>query len=150
MEVFSEELVTGVISLKTVRKGIFKQTQILTRALAPEYMHEPNQVSILYGKLISLGSFGQTLGSFIGGYTIEKFPRSGFTFLCGFLSIFFGINAALINSLPETKTKDEKDEDKPDTYKGEKLDSVTEMSEAPGVLAHDGMSMSRRALQVRQ
>ncbi|KAH9634526.1 hypothetical protein HF086_016614 [Spodoptera exigua] len=104
-----------LLSLRIVL-GIFKQTQILTRALAPEYIHEPNQVSILYGKLISLGSFGQTLGSFIGGYTIENFPRSGFTLLCGLLSIFFGINAALINSLPETKTKDEKDEDKPDSY----------------------------------
>ncbi|XP_022825641.1 major facilitator superfamily domain-containing protein 9-like [Spodoptera litura] len=99
------------LSLRIVL-GIFKQTQILTRALAPEYIHEPSKVSILYGKLLSLGSFGQTLGSFLSSYPIETYPRSGFTFMCGVLSIFFGINAALINALPETKTKEE---EKPDT-----------------------------------
>ncbi|KAF9814118.1 hypothetical protein SFRURICE_000113 [Spodoptera frugiperda] len=102
------------LSLRIVL-GIFKQTQILTRALAPEYIHEPNKVFILYGKLLSLGSFGQTLGSFISKYPIETYPRYGFTFMCVILSIFFGVNAALINSLPETKTREEKKEETSDT-----------------------------------
>nr|XP_021200550.2 major facilitator superfamily domain-containing protein 9-like [Helicoverpa armigera] len=82
--------------------GTFKHTQLLTKALAPDYLDNPDDLSTLYGRLMSLGSLGLALGSVLSGYAMEAFPNSGFTIMCIILSAFFVINAGLINSLPET------------------------------------------------
>lgn len=62
--------------------GTFKHTQTLTRALAPDYIDDENDVTALYGKVTSLGGLGLALGPVLSGYAMEEFPESGFTIMC--------------------------------------------------------------------
>lgn len=91
--------------------GTFKHTQTLTRALAPDYIDDENDVTALYGKLTSLGGLGLALGPVLSGYVMEAFPESGFTIICTISAGVILLNARLINSLPDIpKEKKEKSE----------------------------------------
>ena len=69
--------------------GTFKHSQTLTRALAPDYLEDQNDVTALYGKLTSLGGLGMALGPTLSGYVMEACPEYGFTIMSTVLAAFF-------------------------------------------------------------
>ncbi|KAJ8733452.1 hypothetical protein PYW08_001750 [Mythimna loreyi] len=85
--------------------GTFKHTLTLTRAMAPDYIDDKNDVTVLYGKLKSLAGIGLALGPILSGYIMEAFPENGFNIMCTILSGVIILNAALINALPDIAKK---------------------------------------------
>nr|XP_021200595.2 major facilitator superfamily domain-containing protein 9-like [Helicoverpa armigera] len=106
--------------------GIFKQTQILARALAPDYLDDPNDVSILYGKLLSLGKLGTDLGTNLGGRITKAFPKSGFTIACALTTPLYFIILRLVNGLPEISKEKKEDNPEPEKKSPKPNNSITD------------------------
>ncbi|KAI8424191.1 hypothetical protein MSG28_002774 [Choristoneura fumiferana] len=51
-----------VILITRAVLGLFKQTQVLTRALVPDYEKNENKQSIIYGKMAAISGAGITVG----------------------------------------------------------------------------------------
>ncbi|CAG9559672.1 unnamed protein product [Danaus chrysippus] len=82
--------------------GLFKQTQLLTKALVPDYEKVESKQSQIYGKMAAISGVGITLGPIFGGHIVEDFPHYGFTIIGAIVSTFFLINTGLIYMLPKT------------------------------------------------
>ncbi|CAH2105592.1 unnamed protein product [Euphydryas editha] len=80
--------------------GLFKQTQLLTKALVPDYEKNEKKQSKIYGKMAATSGVGITLGPIIGGHIVEDYPSHGFNFIGVAVSIVFIINAGLVTLLP--------------------------------------------------
>uniref|UniRef100_A0A2A4J523 Major facilitator superfamily (MFS) profile domain-containing protein n=1 Tax=Heliothis virescens TaxID=7102 RepID=A0A2A4J523_HELVI len=106
--------------------GIFKQTQILTRTIAPDYLDDPNDVSILYGKLLSLGKLGTDLGTNLGGRITKAFPKNGFTIACALTTPLYFIVLRLVNGLPELFNEKKEDNSEPEKKSPKLYDSITD------------------------
>lgn len=90
----------AVILLLRAVLGLFKQTQLLTKALVPDYEKDEKKQSKIYGKMAAISGIGITLGPIIGGHIAEDYPRHGFSFIGVAVSIVFIINAGLVTLLP--------------------------------------------------
>ncbi|KAG7307976.1 hypothetical protein JYU34_006603 [Plutella xylostella] len=73
--------------------GIFKQTQLLGRALVPDYETDKVRQSVIYGKMAALSSGGMTLGPLISGHIVEDYPQYGFQIIAALVSLCFVINS---------------------------------------------------------
>ncbi|KAL0882277.1 hypothetical protein ABMA27_000804 [Loxostege sticticalis] len=83
--------------------GVFKQTQMLTKALVPDYEKNTQSQSAIYGKMAAISGAGITLGPVIGGHIAEDNPDNGFTFIALIVGICFVLNAGLVYFLPKVK-----------------------------------------------
>lgn len=83
--------------------GLFKQTQLLTKALVPDYEVNVRIQSNIYGKMAAISGVGITIGPIIGGHIVEDFPTAGFNFIAMLVGVCFIINAGLVFLLPKTK-----------------------------------------------
>ncbi|XP_059056688.1 major facilitator superfamily domain-containing protein 9-like isoform X2 [Achroia grisella] len=88
--------------------GLFKQTQMLTKAMVPDYEKNEQKQLDIYGKMAAISGAGITLGPVIGGHIAEDDPENGFTFLAILVGICFIVNAGLAYSLPKTINKKRK------------------------------------------
>lgn len=73
--------------------GCFKQTQMLTKAMVPDYEANEQKQGEIYGKMMAISGVGITLGPVIGGHMAEDYPDHGFSFLSAVVGICFLINA---------------------------------------------------------
>ncbi|KAM3967160.1 major facilitator superfamily domain-containing protein 9-like [Aphomia sociella] len=73
--------------------GLFKQTQMLTKALVPDYEKNEQKQSDIYGKMAAISGAGITLGPVIGGHIAEDNPDNGFTFIAVVVGACFVFNA---------------------------------------------------------
>lgn len=78
--------------------GLFKQTQILTKALVPTYENDHKIQSEIYGKLSAISGVGMTTGPIIGGHIAEDFPQHAFTFVAILVGLCFLLNAGNNNN----------------------------------------------------
>ncbi|KAG6459605.1 hypothetical protein O3G_MSEX011478 [Manduca sexta] len=88
--------------------GLFKQTQMLTKALVPDYETNEARQAEIYGKMAAISSAGITLGPVIGGHIVEDHPENGFTFIAAVCGIGFVVNAGLSYFLPKPLTRQKK------------------------------------------
>lgn len=79
--------------MSTYSTGLFKQTQLLTKALVPDYEKNEKKQSEIYGRMAAISGGGITLGPVIGGHIAEDYPEYGFTYIAIFVGIFFALNA---------------------------------------------------------
>lgn len=73
--------------------GLFKQTQLLTRALVPEYEKNERKLSAIYGRMAAISGAGITLGPVIGGHIAEDYSEHGFKIISVIVGICFAVNA---------------------------------------------------------
>ncbi|XP_031768600.2 major facilitator superfamily domain-containing protein 9-like isoform X2 [Galleria mellonella] len=108
---------TTILTFFAVRSflGIVKQTQLLVKALAPDYEIDSSEQAAVFGKLAALSSVGMSLGPIIGGHIMEVYPENGFTVITCCSGLLFIVNASLIICLPDTNK--EKEENKKDNRK---------------------------------
>ncbi|XP_053603898.1 major facilitator superfamily domain-containing protein 9-like [Plodia interpunctella] len=99
--------VTSVALLLVIRAvlGIFKQTQMLTRALVADYERNEHKQSSIYGRMNAIAGAGITLGPVIGGHVLEDNPENGFLFVAIIVGMIFFLNAGLVYFLLEDKIK---------------------------------------------
>ncbi|CAH0763906.1 unnamed protein product [Diatraea saccharalis] len=83
--------------------GVVKQTQLLTRSIAPDYVKEPEQHSGLFGKMSTLSGIGMSVGPMVSGHLAEAFPDNGFTIIAFVVAVIYTINTYLINILPDNE-----------------------------------------------
>nr|XP_026496826.1 major facilitator superfamily domain-containing protein 9-like [Vanessa tameamea] len=102
----------AVILIVRAVLGLFKQTQLLTKALVPDFEKNERKQSNIYGKMAAISGMGITLGPVIGGHIVEDYPIHGFSFIGGVVSICFLINAGLAMLLPNVNTPAKRKPDK--------------------------------------
>ncbi|XP_013139116.1 PREDICTED: quinolone resistance protein NorA-like [Papilio polytes] len=85
--------------------GLFKQTQLLTKALVPDYESNQQKQSVIYGKMAAISGVGITLGPVIGGHIVEDHPENGFMYIAVIVGFCFLVNAGLVYFLPATIKK---------------------------------------------
>lgn len=73
--------------------GLFKQTQMLTKALVPDYEKNEQRQAEIYGKMAAISGAGITLGPVIGGHIAEDHPENGFLLVAVVVGICFVINS---------------------------------------------------------
>lgn len=78
--------------------GFFKQTQMLTKAMVPDYEANEQKQGETYGKMVAISGAGITLGPVIGGHIAEDYPEYGFTFISAIVGFCFVLNAGEILS----------------------------------------------------
>ncbi|XP_028025899.1 major facilitator superfamily domain-containing protein 9-like [Bombyx mandarina] len=83
--------------------GFFKQTQMLAKALVPDYENNEQKQAEIYGKMAAISGVGITLGPMIGGHIMEDNPNGAFMFIAFIVGICFIFNAALVCFLPKPK-----------------------------------------------
>ncbi|XP_063824095.1 major facilitator superfamily domain-containing protein 9-like isoform X2 [Ostrinia nubilalis] len=88
--------------------GVFKQTQMLTKALVPDYEKNEQRQSAIYGKMAAISGAGITLGPVIGGHIAEDNPENGFTLIAVIVGVCFIANAGLVYFLPKSKRNTKK------------------------------------------
>ncbi|XP_013200177.2 major facilitator superfamily domain-containing protein 9 [Amyelois transitella] len=100
-------LASSVVVLLIIRAmlGLFKQTQMLTRALVPDYEKNTQKHSSIYGRMAAISGVGITLGPVIGGHVMEDDPDNGFLFIAVVVGICFVLNAGLVYFLPQDRIK---------------------------------------------
>lgn len=76
--------------------GLFKQTQLLTKALVPDYESNQQKQSVIYGKMAAISGVGITLGPVIGGHIVEDHPENGFMYIAVIVGFCFLVNAGKI------------------------------------------------------
>lgn len=92
--------------------GLFKQIQLLIKAVITEYGRDANEQGILYGQLIAIAGFGMSMGPVISGHVVEAFPNYGFSILTSVVGTMFAVNTGLIYMIPiNSKVKKEKSKD---------------------------------------
>lgn len=69
-----------------------KQTQLLSKALAPDHVKDVGSQSVLYGRLVSLSGVGMSVGPIIGGHIMEAYPNYGFTVITTIMGALFAVN----------------------------------------------------------
>ncbi|XP_075971546.1 major facilitator superfamily domain-containing protein 9-like [Anticarsia gemmatalis] len=80
--------------------GVFKQTQVLTKALVPDYEKNEQKQAGIYGKMAAISGAGITLGPMIGGHIAEDHPENGFLLIAVIVGIFFAMNSCAVYFLP--------------------------------------------------
>ncbi|CAG4992099.1 unnamed protein product [Parnassius apollo] len=85
--------------------GLFKQTQMLTKALVPDYESNHLKQSVIYGKMAAISGIGITMGPVIGGHIAEDNPEHGFMYITITVGLCFLINAGIVHFLPNSNKK---------------------------------------------
>ncbi|KAJ8727500.1 hypothetical protein PYW07_001619 [Mythimna separata] len=85
--------------------GLFKQTQMLTKALVPDYEKNEQKQAEIYGKMAAISGVGITVGPVIGGHLAEDHPENGFMLIGIIVGICFAINSGLVYFLPKLELK---------------------------------------------
>lgn len=85
--------------------GIFKQTQMLTRALVPDYENNQHKQAGIYGKMAAISGAGMTLGPVLGGHITEDNPDHGFLFISLVVGFCFAMNACIIYFIPASQRR---------------------------------------------
>ncbi|KAF9801722.1 hypothetical protein SFRURICE_014876 [Spodoptera frugiperda] len=98
--------------------GLFKQTQMLTKALVPDYEKNEQRQAEIYGKMAAISGAGITLGPVIGGHIAEDHPENGFLLVAVVVGICFVINSGLVYFLPKIDSKVSKKKVASKTTKG--------------------------------
>ncbi|XP_069358151.1 major facilitator superfamily domain-containing protein 9-like isoform X2 [Maniola hyperantus] len=91
----------AIILLMRAVLGIFKQTQLLTNALVPDYERDEKKQSVIYGKMFAICGVGIALGPVVGGHIVEEHPIHGFRIGAVLVAICFLANACLVYLLPK-------------------------------------------------
>ncbi|CAH2071530.1 unnamed protein product, partial [Iphiclides podalirius] len=129
----------AVILILRAILGLFKQTQMLTKALVPDYESDQVKQSVIYGKMAAISGIGITLGPVIGGHIAEDHPDFGFLYIAIIVTACFIANAGIVYFLPTNKeketTKEAKSKKKPSSI-WQKIvtsskQSVLELSKIP-------------------
>ncbi|CAH4031556.1 major facilitator superfamily domain-containing protein 9-like [Pieris brassicae] len=102
----------AIIILLRAILGLFKQTQLLTKALVPEYEKNEKKQSAIFGKMAAISGMGMTLGPIIGGHIAEDYPENGFYYIAGVVALCFILNAVSVYMLPQTNIKMKKTSEK--------------------------------------
>ncbi|CAH0605543.1 unnamed protein product [Chrysodeixis includens] len=100
---FSLGITTSFIAYVAFRAiiGSFQQVQMLTKALAPDYIEDMDQVAALYGRSLSVTTFGLAFGPGVSKRITEAYPDVSFVILCAILATLFMFKRDLIRFLPE-------------------------------------------------
>lgn len=91
--------------------GLLKQTEVLTKALVPDYETSEKKRSEIFGKIAAMSGIGMIVGPFVGGHLAEGFPEHVLPLVAIIVGSCFSISAGLVYLLPNTK-HDEKQEKK--------------------------------------
>ncbi|XP_026737440.1 major facilitator superfamily domain-containing protein 9-like [Trichoplusia ni] len=94
-----------IILLMRAVLGLFKQTQMLSKALVPDYEKDEKKQGDIYGKMAAISGVGITLGPIIGGHIAEDNPENGFLLIAIVVGIFFAINSSIVYFLPNCDNK---------------------------------------------
>lgn len=89
--------VCSLIMKNVIILGMIKQTQLLIKALAPDYEKEQEKQAVIFGRLATLSSLSFAVGPVIGGHIMQAFPEYGFTSIAVIVSIIYAINAGNTN-----------------------------------------------------
>ncbi|XP_034834380.1 major facilitator superfamily domain-containing protein 9-like [Maniola hyperantus] len=81
--------------------GIFKQTQLLTKAMVPDYERDEKKQSVIYGNMFAICGVGIALGPVVSGHIVEEHPIHGFHIASVLVAICFLVNACLVYLLPK-------------------------------------------------
>ncbi|XP_053603342.1 major facilitator superfamily domain-containing protein 9-like isoform X2 [Plodia interpunctella] len=122
-------LTTSIIMFFVIRcvLGLMKQTQLLIKALAPDYEKEPDQQAVVFGRLATLSGISFAIGPVLGGHIMEAFPEAGFTIITVIIWVIYSTNAGLIKSLPEIKkSKENKRNGTIDSVSPKLIESLTD------------------------
>ncbi|VVC97601.1 unnamed protein product [Leptidea sinapis] len=98
-------LTSSIIMILILRAilGLLKQTQLLTKALVPEYENDEKVQSVIFGKMAAISGMGMTLGPITGGHIAEDYPENGFFYIGMIVCLCFLLNAGCIYFLPQGK-----------------------------------------------
>ncbi|KAM3967172.1 major facilitator superfamily domain-containing protein 9 [Aphomia sociella] len=120
-------ITTTVVSFFAIRSflGLIKQTQLLVKALAPDYETDSTKQSVVFGKLATLSGVGMSLGPVIGGHIMEAFPDNGFTVITSISGCLYLVNASLIKRLPDTNNEKQNKSEKKNNVSPSILNSIT-------------------------
>lgn len=69
-----------------------KQTQLLSKALGPDYVNDKGDQSVLYGRMATMSGIGMAAAPILSGHIMEAFPENGFTLLTTIMAALFAIN----------------------------------------------------------
>ncbi|KAJ8733371.1 hypothetical protein PYW08_001669 [Mythimna loreyi] len=107
-------LTSSIFVILVVRAvlGLFKQTQMLTKALVPDYEKNEQKQSAIYGKMAAISGTGFTLGQVVGGHLADDNAENGFTLIGIIVGICFTINSGLVYFLPQLDKKPPKKEER--------------------------------------
>ncbi|PZC85587.1 major facilitator superfamily domain-containing protein 9 [Helicoverpa armigera] len=96
-------LTSSILVILMIRAvlGLFKQTQMLTKALVPDYEKNERKQGEIYGKMAAISGAGITLGPMIGGHIAEHDPDNGFMLIAIIVGIGFAANSGLVYFLPK-------------------------------------------------
>ncbi|XP_061711077.1 major facilitator superfamily domain-containing protein 9-like isoform X1 [Cydia pomonella] len=100
-------ITSSLVAILTIRAilGLFKQTQILTKALVPDYERSEKKQSDIYGKMAAISGVGMTIGPVIGGHIAEDHPEEAFKLVSTIVGICFIANAGLVYLLPKSMSE---------------------------------------------
>ncbi|KAI5646525.1 major facilitator superfamily domain-containing protein [Phthorimaea operculella] len=99
-------LTTSVIAILCLRAilGLFKQTQMIARAMVPEYEENVKRQSEIFGRMAAISGVGITIGPICGGHIIEKYPEHGLTYISVAVGLCFLLNTGVVYLLPKTNS----------------------------------------------
>lgn len=72
--------------------GFFKQTQLLTKSITPDYESDPKKQAVVFGRLATVSGLGMSVGPVIGGHIAEAYPENGFTIIAFIVGTLFAVN----------------------------------------------------------
>lgn len=115
-------LTSSILIFFTLRLflGLVKQTQLLTKSIAPDYVKDTSQHSALFGKLATLSGLGMSVGPMTSGHLTEAFPDNGFMIITFLLAAMFAVNTYLISLLPDNNANDSGEQ----SNKSKKIENV--------------------------
>ncbi|XP_063377629.1 major facilitator superfamily domain-containing protein 9-like [Cydia fagiglandana] len=96
--------------------GLFKQTDVLIKALVPDYETNKKKQSEIFGKIAAMSGIGMIVGPFVGGHLAEGFPEHVLPLVAIIAGGCFSVSAGLVYLLPNSK-HDEKQKSKGSTSK---------------------------------
>ncbi|KAJ2952269.1 hypothetical protein O0L34_g4546 [Tuta absoluta] len=90
-------LATSVVVILFLRAvlGLFKQTQMISRAMVPEYEGDVKRQSEIFGRMAAISGVGITIGPIFGGHVIEKYPEHGLTYISMAVGLCFLLNTGV-------------------------------------------------------
>ncbi|KOB66723.1 Major facilitator superfamily domain-containing protein 9, partial [Operophtera brumata] len=80
--------------------GLFKQTQMLTKAMVPDYEANVQKQGEIYGRMMAISGVGITVGPIIGGHIAEDYREYAITYISVIVGVAFLINAGMVFFLP--------------------------------------------------
>ncbi|XP_047984164.1 major facilitator superfamily domain-containing protein 9-like isoform X2 [Leguminivora glycinivorella] len=92
--------------------GLFKQTEVLTKALVPDYETSEKNQSQIFGKIAAMSGMGMIVGPFVGGHLAEGFPEYVLPLVALIVGGCFSVSAGLVFFLPRIKHENKQEQRK--------------------------------------